>query len=33
MTQRAGGVLLKILKYFEDVLNIFDFPVQEIVES
>ena len=34
MTQLAGGFLLKMLKYFEVMLNIFEFPhVKEIVES
>ena len=33
-TQLAGGLLLKILKYFEVVLNIFQFSrVKEIVQS
>ena len=33
-TQLAGGVLLKKLKYFEVMLNIFEFSrVWEIVES
>ena len=34
MTELAGGLLLKILKYFEVMLNIFEFShVKEIVES
>ena len=34
MTQLAGGLLLKILKDFEVMLNIFEFShVKEIVES
>ena len=34
MTQLAGGLLLKILKYFEVMLNIFEFShVKEFVES
>ena len=33
-TQLAGGLLLKMLKYFEVMLNIFEFSrVKEIVES
>ena len=33
-TQLAGGSLLKMLKYFEVILNIFEFShVKEIVES
>ena len=33
-TQLAGGLLLKILKYFKVMLNIFEFShVKEIVES
>ena len=32
--QRAGGLLLKVLKYFEVMLNIFEFSqVKEIAES
>ena len=32
-TQLAGGLLLKLLKYFEFILNIFEFSyVKEIVE-
>ena len=32
-TQLAGGLLLKMLKYFEVMLNIFEFSrVKEIVE-
>ena len=34
MTELTGGLLLKILKYFEVMLNIFEFShVKEIVES
>ena len=34
MTQLAGGLLLKMLKYFEVMLNIFEFSlVKETVES
>ena len=34
MTQLAGGLLLKMLKYFVVMLNIFEFSqVKEIVES
>ena len=33
-TQLAGGLLLKMLKYFEVMLNIFEFShMKEIVES
>ena len=33
-TQLAGGLLLKMLKHFEVVLNIFEFShVKEIAES
>ena len=32
MTQRAGGVLLKMPKYFKDTLNISEFPAQKVVE-
>ena len=33
MTQLAGGLLLKMLKYFEAMLPIFEFShVKEIVE-
>ena len=33
MTQLAGGLLLKMLKYFEAMLHIFEFShVKEIVE-
>ena len=33
-TQLGGGLLLKILKYFEVMFNIFEFShVKEIVES
>ena len=34
MTQRAGGLLLKMLKYFEVILSIFELSdVKEIVET
>ena len=34
MTQAAGVSLLKMLKYFEVMLNIFEFShVKEIIES
>ena len=34
MTHLAGGSLLRMLKYFEVILNIFKFsPVKEILES
>ena len=34
MTQLAGGLFLKMLKYFEVMLTIFEFSqVKEIVES
>ena len=33
-TQVAGGLLFQMLKYFEGILNIFEFSlVKEIVES
>ena len=34
VTQLAGGLLLKMLKYFEVMLNIFEFShLKEILES
>ena len=34
MTQLAGGLLLKMLKYFEVILSIFELSdVKEIVET
>ena len=29
-TRLAGGLLLKMLKYFEVLLNVFEYPISEL---